>query len=761
MPLNPAHSLPLAPFVLCVCVRVLSLMDSAKILLTSRAFLDLDGCLARGELPAPLVATLKTRFAELFSLTASHSEAERDALSSYATLSVQLDSARAELPVAQGRRNEALEALASDEAERAELRAAVASLKQREGDTLDRNSDLASRLEMAQGELEAASASVAAEVEPLLRALGEEAEEAASEAAGSAAALEACEAGLENARLRCETLQRLCAKHTATLDSLRTELVAAQREPAKLALQLEGVERLHAGVAGEVARTQAELGRTQAAVAAQEAALGASSKELAALKARLVAHTAEVAAREAEVAACEALVGREKAAGRELTEQRLALEDETEAAGAAGSAARASLASANLAYDKARKALKRAQEAVGEARARRAPLGEQAAAARAELEAGQRQARASAAAREAVTREMDVLVAQYLREEAGEKRGRSAVAEAAGACAAAEAERASWAVEEGVAVKQLTALKAARDLKKREEARLQSSLREVLARAEALESEAVEAQAALTALARSEAGAYKLYELASGEVAALAGAEAACSAAAAQLGEQRALLASELEVLSAELAAKRKACAVEEGKREGAREARDKLGEKLSSVRAGEEAAAAELEGALLELGALRRGVAAAQRAREVASRAHARAEEQKHAAGIRLTDAEEEYQLLTEKAHAQERARERGEVALRRLREEIEALATCKREMQGALNKALEKSRREENDGEVEALERQLEVSAGRGGGGLRWRAWRACPQHKVSPHTPCTPTHTPSPCRQQRPSQRPCQLP
>ena len=111
------------------------------------------------------------------------------------------------------------------------------------------------------------------------------------------------------------------------------------------------------------------------------------------------------------------------------------------------------------------------------------------------MEGAAREARAAAATQAALAREMDVLVAQYLREEAGEKKGRAAVAELAAACAAAEKERAAWAAEEGVAVKQLAALKAARDLKQREGVRLAGSLREVLASAEALEAEAGEAQA--------------------------------------------------------------------------------------------------------------------------------------------------------------------------------------------------------------------------------------------------------------------------
>ena len=690
-------------------------MAASKILLTSKAFLDLDACVARGDLAAPLAATLKARFAELYTLQASHAEAERDALSSYSTLSVHLDDARAELPVSAARREEAVEALAVEDAEREELRAATAALKQREADTLDRNADLASRLELAQQELEAASEAVAAEVAPLMRALAEEAEEAASEAAAAGAALEATEAALVNARMRGEALRRQGAKHTATLEALRAELAAAQREPAKIALQMEGVERLYAGVATEVARTEGELGACAAAVAAQEGALSASAHELAGLKARLVTHTAEVAAREAEVAACEALVVREKANGRALTEQRLALEDEAEAGLAAAAAARAALASASTAYEKARKALKRAQESGNEARAELGVLSAAAAAKEVEVEGAAREARAAAATQAALAREMDVLVAQYLREEAGEKKGRAAVAELAAACAAAEKERAAWAAEEGVAVKQLAALKAARDLKQREGVRLAGSLREVLASAEALEAEAGEAQALLAALARSEAHTYKLYELAGSEVSALASAEAQCSAGCAQLLEQRNLLASEVAVLTSEHRAKTRAHSVEEMKRDAAREARDKLQERLNTVRLAEAAAGVELETALLQLGGLSRSVDAAKRNREVATRARTDCELAQARAGSLLADVREELSALWEKLHAQEAAKERGERALSKLTEEVAALTVCRQELQGALNSARERGKRAGNEGEVALLESQLAAARAR----------------------------------------------
>ena len=341
-------------------------------MLTSKAFLDLDACLAKGEMTAPTVATLKAKYAEAYALCTSLAEHERDALSSFSTLSVQLDNAKADMPVYTASRDEAVEALAADDAERDALRSAIAELKAQEGDTVDKNADLVSRLEMAQGELESATEAVAAEVGPVLQQLAEEAEEASREAARTGSVLESTESALVNARLRGETLQRLCAKNNATLDALRAELAAAQREPAKLALQLEGVERLAEGVLGEVAKAEKELAATRASIAAQEVALTASSKEAGAMRMRLATHMAEVAAREAELAACEALVAKEKDAGRELAERRLTLENETEAALQASAAARTALHSATGSYEKARKALKRAQDSLSEARAAQA-----------------------------------------------------------------------------------------------------------------------------------------------------------------------------------------------------------------------------------------------------------------------------------------------------------------------------------------------------------------------------------------------------
>jgi chromosome segregation ATPase len=546
--------------------------------------------------------------------------------------------------------------------------------------------DLAGRGGLAGDELLAAQQANAAEVGPVLRGLEEEIVEASGEGASTRAALEAIEGTLGNLGRRGENLRRTLGKHGATLERLREERAAAAREPAKVALQMEGVERVYEGLKGETGRVGREVEALRAAYTGAEAAAVASTGEGALLRSKLAAHSAEVGAREREVGGVEGLLAAERALGRELLAKRVACEGEKERAKEAAGVARTALTQAQGAYERAKRELKRAGEELNVVRGRRGPLEAELKAKAGALASATAATSSHKASLAALKREMDVLVGQFLREEAGEKRGREAVAGVAGECAEAEGELGQWLAEEAAASQHLTALKAARDAKRREVVKVENATREAVGVAEAREAVVADATARAAASRKATAQTLALHEAATAEKGAAVAAAAALHAQALQLGETRRVLESERVVLEGEARAKERALAGETHRYAALLDTRDRAREKVNKLKAMDGEAVGELEAAGGTLERLKAEVREAQREGARLARLRASLLEARAAAGIRKMDAEEEYALLMEKARVQEGAIEKGEMALARVKEEITAIGRCKAELEGEL---------------------------------------------------------------------------
>lgn len=663
-------------------------------LLASKAFLDVDGALATGALPSKVGTAYKQKYNDVFTVTLSQMEGERDALSRYSTLSVELDTARDALEQAKKEHVNALECLTTAEAEMRDISAVVSAAKARDVEVSEQLADLASRGSVAEGELAAAQEANAAEVGPVLKGLEEEMVEASGEGASTRAALEAIEGTLGNLGRRGENIRRTLAKHGATLERLKEERVSAAREPAKVTLQMEGVERLYEGVKGETGRVEREVEALRGAYTSAEASAASSATEGSLLRSKLAAHSAEVGAREREVGGVEGLLAAERALGRELLAKRVACEGEKERAKEAAGVARTALTLAQGAYERAKRDLKRAGEELNGIRGKRGPLETELKAKGGALAAATSAIAAHKATAEALKREMDVLVGQFLREEAGEKRGREAVAEAAAACAEAEGERGQWAAEEGAASKHLTALKAARDAKRREVLRVEAATREAVGLAEAREAVLADACARAAASRKATALTQTLQEAAAVERGGAMAATSALHATLLQLAETRRVLESEKVVLEGEARAKERALAGETHRFHALLDTRDRQREKVNRLKAMDAEALGELDAAGGALERLKGGVRGAQREAGRLARLRASLLEARAATGIRKMDAEEEYALLLEKAKVQEMAVERGEMALVRVKEEIAAIARCKSELEGELTGYLRRIR-------------------------------------------------------------------
>jgi chromosome segregation ATPase len=664
-------------------------MAEQRTLITCRAFLELDRLQAEGELPLRQASALKQVYADASALFAATLESEREALSRYSMQALRLDEETTSLGFAKARLADAANAAALAAGERDALAAQLAAAAARDGRVVAELAELASQRMLVGEALESACALNAVEVEPVLAALGAEAAEAAAEAAAARVAAAAAEVGAEKARFRGDNLKRATAKQAATVDTLRVERERVEKEPPKVAQAAAVVGRLLEGATAELARVGGELEALRGAAGESAAAVREAGGVRTALDAALAQHGGELAAREREVAALEAVLRRERAAGKELLEKKVVAGAAAERGRSAAAAARAAAERAAAAYEAGKRALAKRVGALNAARARRAPLAALIEQRSGALEGGRRRAAEAAAAEAGVKRQMDVLVAQYLREEAAEKRGRDAVAEAAAACAALEEEGTQWAREEAAARKQLAALKAQRDLKRSELARLAGATEDAEEARAGKQRSLEELSEAVARCAGKGIQFFTLAEAANKERAAAAQEEAEVRKALGALRERERVLGEERLVLTQELTVKERALERDAHAMTGAALARDGLRADACKLAALNGEADTAIEGASAQVGrlmaALRATAGEAARLRAL----HSSLTESRNAAANAVAAAQREWALFGEKAAAQSGAGARGEAALRGVEEEVRTLRLARDDLLRRINAA------------------------------------------------------------------------
>jgi chromosome segregation ATPase len=308
----------------------------------------------------------------------------------------------------------------------------------------------------------------AATVVPALAALAKgiaDAKEELSLAQSAAASLAETKADL---RKRMERLQTDGKALTAAVAALHIEEGKSAVEPARMHKQIENLDSGLATIGAEVQRLRDAVATRDADLGAQASAVREVNEVRAALEHKLGKHRVDMDNREQEVLSLERALRTERGRHKELLERRVEATGDEERARVASRSAQGELDAANGAYERAKRELKRRLEKLSEAVAAAPP---------AESEVRDREldkkrigedARRIEAASAATRREMDALIAQYIREESVEKKHRSALAEVAEVCAALEAERDAWHEEEILAHKQITAIKVQREAKGRE-----------------------------------------------------------------------------------------------------------------------------------------------------------------------------------------------------------------------------------------------------------------------------------------------------
>lgn len=256
------------------------------------------------------------------------------------------------------------------------------------------------------------------------------------------------------------------------LGALQQEWARLSEDPERISKQISSVRTAITEVTAEVSKLLSRIGEANQAAMAAMAKKEEGDRLRRELDAAMESHRADVEDRERDIAALDKSIRQEQAERRDLKERRLALEAELAAARNDLKTARATHASTLAAYDRAKKELRRRVDAANAQRALIPNAEGEIGTAHHLLKAERDEGRGVSEARLSVKKEVDVFVHQVLLAESGEL----AIVEQLKAVleqeAALEAERDAWRQEEISARRLQADIKAQRDIKARELARM-------------------------------------------------------------------------------------------------------------------------------------------------------------------------------------------------------------------------------------------------------------------------------------------------
>jgi len=512
-------------------------------------------------------------------------------------------------------------------------------------------------------------------VAPALATLAAEIADARGDAARAASQAETMVAARSHLAAQAAELEAQVAAARTTANALRAELVRVKGEPERAANAVDSLRKAVELVNGDVARVRATIAAREAEVAEQAAAAASVSGVKRDLDAKLARYRADIEAREGEVHAVERSLRSERTQYKDLLERRIDLQTEEAAATAAARAAEGERDATAAAYERAKRELKRKTDAGNEAAAGVPTL--EALLTERQLEAARLAAEGKAAdeALGAHKHEMDVELARFLKAEGVEKKYREQLAELAEACAGLEAEKEQWHKEELLCLKQLSALKAQRDIKSRDLAKLAASRKISVEHSKVKELQLLDLTKQLGDINTRLRSFAAMYEVVKNERNTFANSIQAASQSIAEMRERIKILHNEVDILQNESGAKDKALAKEQQAPAAAGEQGEALGAASNKHSEAYREKQKAVEGQIMAIDKLNSIINALEREMLALKKQYELAVETRNFAGIQLIDRNDELCILYEKSNIHEKTLGDGERELRTVGEEARAL--------------------------------------------------------------------------------------
>lgn len=488
---------------------------------------------------------------------------------------------------------------------------------------------------------------------------------------------------------RLQRTQEEAAAAETQLRTLRTEWGRVKSDPDRLNKQAESVKTAIEQVGAETKKLQSKLNALEEEIAEMLKKKEEADAVARAAAEQLEAHGRDIDERQRDAAEVERNIRALREEQQHLVERKRELQAQLTGTESELRSARTSNQAAKSQYERGVKELKRRIALVDSAKAL-LPMAEgQVTDVETLLRSLQREHEGTRRELDDVVRELDVLTLRVRAQGGVEAKQKAALEAAILEEKAHGEERDSWRAEEAFALKKLSAVKAARDLRARELAKIE-------AEAEAVRTDERMKELALTDLSKQSAEvetrlkqALTLYENVKAQRNGYVNAIQASAQTLAERKERVKIQAHELHILRNESAAKDAALAKErdamvkaferlKGKRQEANRERSAYREKQAAV-----------EAQIVTIDRLNSLINAAEREMLELKGRYEAAVEDRNYAGIQLIDRNDELCILYEKSAVHERALQSGEQGLRTLELREKALELRRAELERGLRLA------------------------------------------------------------------------
>ncbi|RYG52562.1 hypothetical protein EON66_09655 [archaeon] len=295
-----------------------------------------------------------------------------------------------------------------------------------------------------------------AHVLPQLAAMMQDVADTKAEVSRATSALEALVAQKTELTTRLHDMSTQVVASSTAEAALKSEVSRVQNEPERAAKALESVKRAVEDTNEEVERLKTAVELRERENADQSTALKQVATMRSDLGAKLTRYRADLAAREDECSMVETSLRSERAQYKDLLERRIDLQADDMAALTSVRASETERDSVSAAYERAKRELKRKTDSANEAEA--AVPGAEAQLSEKMMALARLTSEAKTLETSLVTlkKDMDVLIANFRKEDAVEKRHRVQLAELLESCRALELEKDQWRREEALAQKVCT-----------------------------------------------------------------------------------------------------------------------------------------------------------------------------------------------------------------------------------------------------------------------------------------------------------------
>ncbi|GBG31177.1 Coiled-coil domain-containing protein 146 [Hondaea fermentalgiana] len=524
-------------------------------------------------------------------------------------------------------------------------------------------------------------------VNPVFEENTEKAKNLEQECARQDKALEESKKERETLVKRNEELSNLAEDLAETRIQLKQTLSKIRADPERIRKQADVVETAVVNLGQEVETLQSQIATSDEELMAQEAkkqAITESGKEI---SRKLDMHRSTLEQRERDVDALRKSLEEEKSAHQDILAQRVQLELVLKDERLSLKHLLTDLAQTKKSYEGVKKALKKSVAQLDNVKATIPQLDANQADLTASRNLYNTENKELTRKLAALQQEIDIFIANYLRQESIEKSKKQEMETAMAQVKACEHQIALWIEEEHKQAKQLSMLSAQRELRTRDASKAAASHKAAVQDLRIKELTVLDLSKRLTETTNKLRQFSTLYDVVKNERNKYVNLIQASSQALAEMKEKIKILENEVEILRNESIAKDKSLTKEHLAHQAAQCQRDTARHDMNKSQAVYQERQTQVEKQIVEIDKLNSIINNMEKSMVRLKKQYEAAVENRNFSGVQLIDRNDELCILYEKANIQEETLKRGEIGLRDQEEAIRlekiAIAELERSLQ------------------------------------------------------------------------------